>query len=213
MSSPDLWGIDPDAVYLFTPPKFLELPEGWEDAYKAHVAANPGETVGEAARAVWEMEQFRDAPRARVEGAPLYKLGPALAANGLRLQTARDAYRRVQMEGQERFRTEMRQIEASGLPETERRQKADEAQLQHRIAMRRESEAIYTPELQLSILQECVKGWENLRVPFTGKWGSDSRTLISAGDTSSIFWAIANETAFTKEVVQGFTSPPDSPPA
>ena len=64
---------------------------------------------------------------------------------------------------------------------------------------------IFPVELQSAVLGEAVRGWENLRKPWTGTWSVDGRVLKGSWK-SEIFWALVQESAFTEEALQGFLS-------
>lgn len=73
-------------------------------------------------------------------------------------------------------------------------------------------DSIYTPELIRDVLSACVNGWRNLKtrggreIAFSGDWEKDG-AKIPASWRAELFQDIVNESAFTEEEVQGFTSP------
>ena len=208
MTAPVLWGLDPDAVYLFTPSEFLDLPEGFNEAFEAQAQAMPGATVEDIARATWD--KFRDAPRTRQEGAPLFHLAPLSEKNALRLQSARESFRTIKRDAEARLKADIVRIKALDIPEDEKAERIDAAQAKRQADACTQSDAVYSPDLQFTVLQDCVKGWQNIRKPFTGKWSVDGPVLKGAWK-SEIFWSIVTESAFKEEAIQGFTSPPASP--
>lgn len=73
-------------------------------------------------------------------------------------------------------------------------------------------DSIYTPELIRDVLSACIKGWRNLKTPsgreivFSGNWEEDA-VKLPVSWRIELFQDIVNESAFTEEEVQGFTSP------
>ena len=207
MGAPELWGYDPDALYLFVPSEFQQDPEGMEDAYRAALEANEAkeadsrETVEAIAKRV--VESFKDAPRKAKDGAPVFHLAPLSEKTSLRLQAARTAFQATKREVERRFRADLGRFR--GLPEAERIEKVREAEDLHTLKASERANGVFPVELQAQVLAEAVRGWENIRKPFTGAWDVDGRVL-KASWKAEIFWALVNETAFTEEAMQGFLS-------
>lgn len=208
MDVPALWGYDPDAIYRFVPSEFRLRPDGMDEAFlEAAKTMKPGDSVEAVGKAI--AERFKGAPRPIQEGAPVFLLGSLSNAMDLRLQAARDSFHAVKRDTERRFLADLERIRSLDISEDEKREQieARESKLNDESCAR--ADKIFPVELQSSVLQECLRGWENIRAPFTGKISQDGRVLKGSWK-SEIFWALVTETAFSEDAAQGFTSLPAS---
>lgn len=208
MEAPVLWGYDPEAVYRFVPSEFRLRPEGMEEAFlEAAKTMKPGDDVEAIGKAI--AERFKDAPRPVKEGAPVFLLGSLSNGMDLRLQAARDSFQAVKRETERRFRADLERIRALDLPEDEKRERIEARESKYNDEACSRADKVFPVELQAAVLQECLRGWENIRQPFTGKIEKDGRVLKGSWK-SEIFWSLVTETAFSEEAAQGFMSLPVS---
>lgn len=142
-----------------------------------------------------ESREYGDA----LEGAPVFLLRAVSEGMRLRLATAREAYQR------NLFRS------AAAVRAGQSAETAIDATLS-------KAEEIYSDELISSAVSESLAGWRNLKTPggreikYSGEWEKDRQKFPIAWRVE-LFRDLVDETAYSKEDVEGFTSPQGSPSA
>lgn len=179
MSAPILWGIDPDALYAWTP--------------------RAGRTVVKAAEYEGDKLLIPAEYGSPLEGAPVFLLRPTSEGMRLRLTAAQDAYYRA-------LARSAASVRAGGSAES-----AIESTLE-------KADEVYSDELIASSVGEALAGWRGLKtsggreIVFSGDWEKDRRKFPISWRIE-LFRDLINETAYSKEDVEGFTSPQGSPSA
>jgi hypothetical protein len=215
-TAPILWGIDPREIFKWTPAEFRLPPVGWEarvaairptiEEYKANAKARD---TYEAKLADLSKE-FEGATRPVKPGAPIVHLKPMSERLSLRVQAALATYERKLALAKQWLDEDAQRIEAdSELSETDRADAILALERKATIENEDRLSEIFGDDLRFLVLSECVCGWENIAVEWTGKWEVDAQALLPKWK-QKIFEAIRAGSVYSKEAQQGFTLPQDS---
>ena len=215
MPSTDLYGIDPDALYPWSPK------EAYFDANEE--ARNRATVLAMEATFEKKPQEYRDEVMKGVglpedmklkDGAPVVLLGPLSERMSMQVNTMRN--RQASMIAKARREAIEKALAGATPGETEEQRKARTAEIFDGMAAElvEKSEGIYTEEAMETVLKACIKGWQNLTRPggkvieFSGKPERDLACLPNAWK-ASIFWAVVTESAWSAEAIEGFGSRPD----
>lgn len=210
-----LWGLDPNLLYRWSPTAFVVPPkafdEEWEKAGKEADEADPPIT-GDA-----KLKKQRDAvkdwwgiPWDIKEGAPIIKCAPLSEQASQKLQAARAFYERMLSIAKDRLDKKIAAIKVKeGLSEDEKQDQIDALTFAAEEENVKRGISAYSPELRSEIISDCIRGWENMKAPYTGKWEEDARALLMTWK-DELFRDILNGSAFLREEVESFTSQPGS---
>lgn len=210
MISKALYGIDPDAVYPWSPraafrdkneqirqdAEALMLEDGFTD-----LPEDERKAIVKRATAPEELEL--------IDGAPVVYLGPLTGKMAMRVQAARQKIQRIHATASRRTHDRLLRLTAEQQDETgdireEEAEKAVEA-----------AGAVFTEEFEAEVLASVLRGWDNLTRP-DGTPISCPENKVEAIDRlpslwrSSIVYDVVNETAWSKEAVEGFGSRQES---
>lgn len=181
---PELWGIDPEARYQWTPRIGRELVETpvFDDAGNPRIDEDGDPLIN------------REYGAAK-EGSPVFILAPLTERLSLSVNAARSRY-------------------YIALERAKRAVRAGTSAGEAVEAFADKTGDIYPIELQSSVLKACVVGWRGLstakgEIKFRGDWERDAKAIPSRW-LAELFNDIVNESAWSTEDQEGFLSQPGS---
>lgn len=212
MINKDLYGIDPDALYPWSPKAaYRDTNEEKRDAAKFEMALDDFLSRPEEERKSIALDSLLPEALELIDGAPVVLVAPLTEKMALRVQSARQKSQRVYARAARRVSDRLGKLTA------EQREGVEAEDIREEEIERATNEAaeVFSEEFEAEVLLACLRGWRNLKRPDGAEIqypeeASKRIACLPSSWRSEIVHSIVTESMWSAEAVEGFGSRQES---